>query len=190
MANELPRKPIKRVTVPTVSKEVPQEPSDETKSRTTQNVLLFSLFLLVSGVVYIAIFQRKYLSDYSAKPIAVDTSAFKDTVSVNNADSLSSDDYTTIIGQDKPVNNKNNPVVYPPGTRYYLIAGTFIFYPYAEKFRDEMKAKGYQADIISTGETRQFHRIYIEASEDGASVRAKRDELRSSKGMDVWVYAE
>jgi hypothetical protein len=189
MANELPRKPIKRVTVPTVSKEVPKESPEETKDRTSQNVLLFCLFLLVSGIVYIAIFQRNYFSNLSPdKPIAADSTAFKDTLSVND-NSLASEEYTTIIGQDKP-SKKKNPVVYPAGTRYYLVAGTFIFYPYAEKFRDKMKAEGYQADIISTGENRQFHRIYIESSEDGTSVRAKRDELRSSKGMDVWVYAE
>ncbi len=183
MANELPRKPIKRVTVPVVSKEVTKETSGETKDRTAQNVLLFFLFLLVSGIVYIAIFQRNYFSDVtSSKSLVADTLAV-DTLSVN-ADSVSSEEYTTIIGQDK------SPRVYPAGTRYYLIAGTFIFYPYAEKFRDKMKAEGYEAAIISTGEDRKFHRIYITSSEDGASVRAKRDKLRSSKGMDVWVYAE
>jgi hypothetical protein len=190
MANELPRKPIKRVTVPTVSKELPKESPEETKGRTSQNVLLFCLFLLVSGIVYIAIFQRKYFSDFSSnKPVVADSSAFKDTLSVNN-DSLASEEYSTILGQDKPSNKKKGPVVYPAGTRFYLVAGTFIFYPYAEKFRDKMKAEGYQADIISTGENRQFHRIYIESSEDATSIRAKRDQLRSSRGMDVWVYAE
>ncbi len=188
MANELPKKPIKRVTVPTVSKEVPKETLAETKDRTAQNVLLFCLFLLVSGIVYIAIFQRKYFDSYSSDvPVAADSSALKDTLPVN--DSLASEEYTTIIGQDKP-SNKKNPAVYPAGTRFYLVAGTFIFYPYAEKFRNKIKAEGYQADIISTGENRQFHRIYIESSEDPVPVRAKRDELRSSKGMDVWVYAE
>jgi hypothetical protein len=76
-----------------------------------------------------------------------------------------------------------------PG-HHYLVAGTFVFYPYAEQCRDKMLAQGYEAQILSSGEPRQFHRIYIESSEDLEVLRARRDELRSSTGLDLWIYSE
>ncbi len=190
MANETPKKPIRRTTVPTVSKkEVPSKlPSTPGESKATQNALLFFLFLIISAIVYLAIFQRPLLSKYifRKKNPTESTVAVSDTLLENTTDSLSQDEVNTFIGQDKP----GAPKVYPAGSRYYLVAGTFIFYPYAEKRRDLLKSEGYEADIISTGENRKFHRVYIQSSEDGAAVRAQRDELRSSKNMDVWVYVE
>ena len=198
MANELPKKPIKRVTVPTVSKEIPTEPLTENKSASGQNIILLLLFLLVSGIVYVAIFQQAFLSKYTSfnsKPTPSINTVPVDSVT-QNTDSLNNEEITNTIGSDRSVKNNdaqvenNNSVTYPAGTKYYLIAGTYIFYPYAEKCVSRMKALGYDAAIISTGEGRKFHRVYIESSTDGSAVRAKRDELNSSKNMNLWVYAE
>ncbi|HWZ21223.1 MAG TPA: hypothetical protein VNW06_01145 [Cytophagaceae bacterium] len=196
MENEPTKKPIKRVAVPTVSKELPSSGSvKEKKSRATQNIVLLLLFLFVSGIAYIVIFQKEFIAQYTSdKPTAVVVAT--DTTT-QNTDSLSQEETTTIIGGDNSSQNtttdngNNNSVDYPKGSKYYLIAGTYIFLPYAEKCVARMKADGFtDAAIISTGEDRKFHRVYIQASTDGKAIRAKRDELISSKGMDVWVYAE
>jgi len=191
MANESPKKPIRRAAVPSVSKEKPAKIKQEaTESRKEQNLLLFVLFIFVSGIVYLAIFQKKLFPGYlSSKPSTNAAAAPSDTSSVKE-DSTSLNNISTILGDRKDNNENNLTIIYPEGSKFYLIAGTFIFYPYAEKFRDKMNAEGYNASIISTGENRKFHRIYIESSEDISVMRAKRDELRTSKGMDVWIYAE
>ena len=197
MENEPTKKPIKRVAVPTVSKELSSSGSGkEKKSRATQNIVLLLLFLFVSGIAYIVIFQKEFIAQYTSdKPTVVVVAT--DTTTTQNTDSLSQEETTTIIGGDNSSQNtttdngNNNSVDYPKGSKYYLIAGTYIFLPYAEKCVARMKADGFtDAAIISTGEDRKFHRVYIQASTDGKAIRAKRDELISSKGMDVWVYAE
>jgi hypothetical protein len=188
MANETPKKPIRRTTVPTVKKDATKLPVVASESKTIQNVMLFVLFLVVSGIVYVAIFQRPLLSKYLvSKSTSKPKITAADTTSLLNTDSIGAEDeLNTFIGQDKPSKNK----VYPAGSNYYLVTGTFIFYPYAEKCRDRMKAQGYDADIISTGENHKFHRVYIQSSTDGAAVRAKRDQLRSAGNTEVWVYVE
>lgn len=190
MANETPKRPIKRATVPTVPKDKPAKlktPAEQSEGRVKRNSLLFVLFVVVSAVVYLAIFQRPLINKYLLKSNSGEPSVavLSDTLQSETDSTAIQEEVNTFIGQDK-----KNPSVYPAGTRYYLVAGTFIFYPYAEKCLNRLKAAGYDASIISTGEPRKFHRVYILSSEDASSVRTKRDELRSSQNMDVWVYAE
>lgn len=192
MANETPKKPIRRTTVPTVPKDTPKLPAVESESKAKQNFLLFILFLVMSAIVYVAIFQKSFLSRY------VFTSQKKPVIAVTDTTSIQSDtleeeeeddELNTFIGQDKPAKKKNKKV-YPAGSKHYLVAGTFIFYPYAEKCRDRMKAEGYEADIITTGENLKFHRVYIQSSTDGAAIRTKRDELHRAGRTEMWVYVE
>ncbi len=192
MANEIPKKPIRRVPVPSVSKDAPTKQATlDSESKAGQNFLLFLIFLFVSGLVYLAIFQKELILKYSAPQslAKIDSTISQDSLSDESKDSLALEEVDTFIGQNKKPNN-NSSTVYPAGTKYYLVAGTFIFYPYAEKCKNKMVAAGYDAEIISTGDERKFHRIYIGSSEDPVEMRTKRDELRNSKGMDVWVYAE
>jgi hypothetical protein len=199
MANESPKRPIRRVPVPSTSKkEVPiTNSSAKAESKAGQTVLLLFLFLMVSGLVYLAVFEKDLLAGESS-PRSGSSGLVSDTTATDSTNS-SDEEVSTVIGENTEQNTSNSerttipnntPTVYPAGTRFYLIAGTFIFYPYAEKCRDKMKAEGYQAEIISTGDVRKFHRIYIESSEDVAAMRIRRDELKASKGLDVWVYAE
>ena len=190
MSNETPKKPIKRAAVPKVSKEIPKEVSVESKSNAGQNSLLLFLFIIVSSLIYIAIFQKEFITKYTSKH-SIEVSEIIDSADSLNAetiDSTNSEPENTFLGQDDAPVGKAK--IYPAGTKYYLIAGTFVFYPYAEKCKRKMISEGFKADIISTGENRKFHRIYLETSEDVTSLRLKRDELRNSKGMDVWIYAE
>ncbi|HVD96877.1 MAG TPA: hypothetical protein VNB90_01650 [Cytophagaceae bacterium] len=181
MANEIPKKPIRRTTVPAVSKETSaKKPAVKEEGKAAQNFLLFFLFLMVSAIVYLAIFQRSLISNYiSGKQDS--TKSATDTLSTE--DSLSHhEEVNTFLGQDNRTAGT--------ASRYYLVAGTFIFYPYAEKCRDRLKAQGYDADIISTGEKHTFHRVYIQSSEDPAIVRGKRDEMRNAGHTEMWVYGE
>jgi hypothetical protein len=198
MENEPTKKPIKRVAVPTVSKTLPSSGSAKVKkSRATQNIILLILFLFVSGIAYLGIFQKEFIAQYTSDKPTPAIVAAPDSTTTQNPDSLNQEESTTIIGEDNSSQNtvtdngENNSVDYPKGSKYYLITGTYIFLPYAEKCVARMKADGFaDAAIISTGKDRKFHRVYIQSSTDGAAIRAKRDELISSKGMDVWVYAE
>ncbi len=185
MANETPKKPIRRVTVPTVPKEVPAN-GDKKESNAKRNTLLVIFFLVIAVILYLVIFQRPLLSKYFPVFSGNEKSGVvvSDTTAISS-DTLSDEEVNTFLGQQNP-----NAIVYPEGSHFYLVAGTFIFYPYAEKFRDKMTGEGYEAGIVSSGTPRQFHRVYILASEDPAEIRAKRDELRSTHNMDVWLYAE
>jgi cell division protein FtsN len=191
MANETPKKPIRRNTVPAVSKEAQKLPKVEQENNTVQNVVLFVLFLLVSSIVYVAIFQQPLISKYlGVKNTAPSAPIIADTTSIeplNDSTETEEDVLNTFIGEEKSSPKSNQ---YAVGNNYYLVAGTFIFYPYAEKCRDRLKAQGYEADIISTGENHTFHRVYIQTSTDGAAIRAKRDELHQAGNTEVWVYAE
>jgi len=197
MANETPKKPIRRAVVPQVKKEIPTitDPSVGNGSKVGQNIVFFLLFLLVSGIVYTAVFKPKFIMDLiSEKGTTNNELPISDTTAIVSEDTSYSEEedeeFSTIIGEErKSKKNKNGTTVYPAGSQFYLIAGTFIFYPYAEQHRDKMKAEGYNAQIISTGEDHKFHRIYIATSNDIASMRAKRDEL-IAKGVNVWIYAE
>jgi len=197
MANESPKRPIRRVPVPSSSKKVGPVTStnSEKESKIGQTILLFLLFLFVGVVVYIPIFRKDLISDFVSSSKTSSTNKVKSDSTATDSSIVSSEDQvSTVLGENNnnssEVNSSDIPIVYPPGTKYYLIAGTFIFYPYAEKCRDKYIAEGYEANIVSTGDVRKFHRIYLESSEDVNALRAKRDELRTSKGLDVWIYAE
>ncbi len=197
MENDSTKKPIKRAAVPAVSKVLPSESSKTKQSKTSQNIILSLLFLFVSSIFYLAVFQKEFIAKYTSPEKKPATTTLVTDSTTQNTNSLNQEEATTIIGENNASQNtvtesgKNNSVDYPKGSKYYLIAGTYIFLPYAEKCVTRMKADGYaNAAIISTGEDRKFHRVYIQSSEDIAAIRVKRDELISSKGMDVWVYAE
>jgi hypothetical protein len=199
MADELSKKPIKRVTVPTVSKETPslEALAAENESTIGQNIVFLLLFLLVSGIVYVSIFEKKLLSEYTTSGSNKTTTLLTDSSALENTESKDYEEISTIIGEDKSTKkgkvnvDKGKDTVYPKGTKFYLIVGTYIFYPYAEKCVTRMRAAGYNPSIISTGENHKFHRVYIESSEDGNAVRAKRDQFLKTDGMkNVWVYAQ
>ena len=192
MANETPKKPIRRVPVPSVSKEAQVNKTIEnSENRIGQNILLLIPLIILSGLFYVVIFQKDLLLFFSSSDTAIEKNLqiVVDSTTSENTDSSAYEEVDTFIGGTKETKN-NKAIVYPAGSKYYLIAGTFIFYPYAEKFKNKMIAQGYEADIISTGDVRKFHRIYIGSSSNGDELRLKRDELRNSKGLDVWIYAE
>ncbi len=187
MENELPKKTIKRATVPPVSKELASKALNETEGTVAQNVVLFMLFIVVSAIVYMAIFQKEMLSNYTSSSYSNKILTPQDSTGQNEEETLVKEEDTNVIGQ---ASNGNGALTSPTGSRFYLIVGTYIFYPYAEKCVTRMTEAGYNASIISTGDARKFHRVYIESSEDGNSIRAKRDQLIRSSGLKVWVYTE
>lgn len=200
MANELPKRPIQRVAVPTVKKEIPslkevKKESKDANSSLGRNTLLSILLIIVGIVVYVAIFKKEFnsslFSTQTAKKELIESQSSEQTSEdVASIEEDSEEEFSSIIGEDKTPTIDGSQVVYPEGSTFYIISGTFIFYPYAEQFRDQMKKEGYKAEIISTGDDRKFHRVFLYSSKDISSMRAQRDKLIDSKGMNVWIYAE
>lgn len=201
MAEQPPKKEIKRVTVPKVTKEIPSSVEIESSVISPgTNLLLLLLLLLVGGLTYMAIFNKKELYSFfsiSSYTTTTKTPVSSDTVTVQDLTESDDNQINTIIGEDNfspepsKVETSGSAFVYPPGSTFYLVAGTFVFQPYAVQYNEKMKNEGYSTKILtSAGTDRNYYRIYLEKSDDIAAIRKKRDNLRTTKGLNVWIYAE
>ncbi len=122
-----------------------------------------------------------------AKPSVKDATSTKDAEKTENAVTGSTAD-ADIPSNELTKNLNTIDGITAPVARYNIIVGAYLSQKYAYIFRDQMRAKGYEAAIFKTGANSRMLRVCIFTSEDKTEAIKVMRKARSEVNPGAWMH--
>lgn len=151
-----------------------------------KKILLFIVIgMLISGCKYFEekrLFSKKVdtLINYAEE---MDESLDADTAEIQPEQEMVSPQ------EDLPVESEDDiyqSTYAAAGNKYYLITGCFMIPEFAERYAENMRSMGYNAEIVLRDDG--FHMVSVNSYDDLRSSLNELGSVRADVTPDAWIY--
>jgi hypothetical protein len=142
--------------------------------------------LTVLALVLMSLQSCKYLKEQKWFTKDIDTIANQliDTSTIK-ADTAQ---VPTIVQETEPMQqNYSEPGFGYTSDKYYMIVGSFLSKPFAEKYAKKMQNKGYNPQIIYSS-SQGFYRVSAKSYTDLSSAKADMSNFRDGVTPRAWIH--